>query len=158
MNIGQPVHEIQQYNDGHGIFLSPDGTKVATVYNSFQTANVRVMDIPEWDDVMLRGHTSAVYSVAFSPDNTRVVTGAGDNRVRIWDTASGECLQVLHGHVGMLLSVAFSPDGTRVVTGAGDNRVRIWDVASGECLQVLHGHSSDVYSVAFSPDLSLIHI
>ena len=34
----------------------------------------------------LQGHTSYVYSVAFSPDGAQIVSGSGDFTVRIWDT------------------------------------------------------------------------
>ncbi len=37
----------------------------------------------------LKGHTSPVYSVAFSPDGTRIVTGGGERNkpgeVKVWD-------------------------------------------------------------------------
>jgi WD40 repeat protein len=35
---------------------------------------------------VLRGHTSYVWSLAFSPDGTTLVSGSGDNTVRLWDT------------------------------------------------------------------------
>jgi len=37
----------------------------------------------------LTGHSKFVYVVAFSPDGKRVVSGSGDNLVKIWDTATG---------------------------------------------------------------------
>ena len=33
----------------------------------------------------LTGHTKAVFSVAISPDNTKIVSGSEDNTIRIWD-------------------------------------------------------------------------
>ena len=39
-----------------------------------------------------------VLSVAFSADGSRVVSGSGDNTVRVWDVASGEVVKQLDGH------------------------------------------------------------
>ena len=36
----------------------------------------------------------------FSPDGARIVSGADDNTVRVWDASSGAELLVLRGHEG----------------------------------------------------------
>ncbi|ERF68387.1 hypothetical protein EPUS_06803 [Endocarpon pusillum Z07020] len=100
----------------------------------------------------LEGHSSSVWSVAFSHDLTRLASGSQDNTVKIWDASSGECLQTLEGHSGSVNSVAFSHDSTRLASGSQDSTVKIWDASSGECLQTLEGHSGSVNSVAFSHD------
>ena len=65
----------------------------------------------------LKGHTTPVRSVAFSPDGTRLATSSADNEVKVWHAASGQELRTLQGP-----SVAFSPDGMQ--PGAGE---RGWD-------------------------------
>ena len=37
----------------------------------------------------LTGHTSTVFSVAFSRDGTRIVSGSFDRSVKIWDAETG---------------------------------------------------------------------
>src|SRR5262249_5332266 len=75
----------------------------------------------------LKGHTGFVYSAAFSPDGTRVVTAGSDGTAKVWDARTGAELLTLKGHTGFVMSAAFSPDGTRVVTAGSDGTARIYD-------------------------------
>ena len=76
---------------------------------------------------MLRGHSRAVNSAAFSPNGLRIVTASADNSARVWDVTTGRELGLLRGHDRFVNSAAFSPDGSRIVTAAADNTVRIWN-------------------------------
>jgi WD40 repeat protein len=38
----------------------------------------------------LQGHTDPVNSVAFSPDDSKIVSGSDDETVRLWDVGIGE--------------------------------------------------------------------
>ncbi|HLC07231.1 MAG TPA: hypothetical protein VJJ26_03520, partial [Candidatus Babeliales bacterium] len=97
---------------------------------------------------------SSVNSVAFSPDNKLLATGCNDNKARIFNGATQECIAVLK-HDDWVRSVAFSPDNKLLATGCGDKKVRIFNGATQECIAVLD-HGRYVYSVAFSPDSKLL--
>jgi serine/threonine protein kinase len=83
----------------------------------------------------LYGHTSAVGSVAFSPDGTRIVTGSEDQTAKVWDARTGTPQRELKGHTNGVTSVAFSPDGTRIVTSSDEGAAKVWDARTGQELK-----------------------
>jgi WD40 repeat protein len=104
------------------------------------------------EKIISLSHMGAIHRVTFSPDGNLVLSGAGDQTVRLWDVDTGRCLRVLEGHSYRVWSVAWSPDGCRAASGAADHTVRLWDVETGRCVRVLEGHSDGVLSVDWSPD------
>ncbi len=107
------------------------------------------------------GHNGFVYSVAFSPDGSQVVSGSGsqsDRMLILWDAATGQQIgDPWVGHTSFVYSVAFSPDGSQVVSGSWDSTLRLWDAATGQQIGVPWiGHESVIYTVAFSPDGSRV--
>lgn len=53
----------------------------------------------------MRRHEDGVWSVAFSPDGTRIVSGSSDKTLRLWDATSGQSIGApLRGHEDWVLS------------------------------------------------------
>ncbi len=105
-----------------------------------------------WSGATLTGHAASVTAVAATSDGRHVVSGSADCSVRVWDLATGRCVQVLSGHTSYVRAVAVAPDGRHVVSGGDDGSVRVWDLATGRCVHVLSGHTSWVRAVAVAPD------
>jgi small GTP-binding protein len=101
---------------------------------------------------VFEGHKKAVYSVAWSADDRRILSGSDDTTVRLWDVETGRCLRVFEGHTNCVQSVAWSADQGRALSGSDDNTVRVWDVETGSCLYVREGHKVGIRSVAWSAD------
>ena len=120
--------------------------------------NAFAQDIPS---TILKGHTSYVSSVSFSPDG-RTLASTSDETIRLWDVATRRVILNLTGHTDSVRSVAFSPDGSIIASGSGtwrgegDNTIRLWDTETGNHIRTLTGHTAPVRSVAFSPDGSTI--
>src|SRR5262249_5003974 len=62
------------------------------------------------------GHTAKVHKVLFDPKGGRVISVSQDKTIRIWDTRTGESIDVLRppigpGPQGELYAAALSPNG-----------------------------------------------
>jgi WD40 repeat protein len=121
-----------------------DGKRIASGGGG-QTA--RIWDTETGQELLtLKGHSSSVDAVAFSPDGHRIVTGSADSTIRVWDAeATGETV-TLDGQSPKICSVAFSPDGQRIVSGTDNEGNRMWDAATGRILLKIAGTLA-----AFSP-------
>jgi WD40 repeat protein len=110
-------------------------------------AACRVQMLPLRD---LFTHPAVVAAAAFSPDGSRLLTGAEDGHARLWDLATGEVVASLP-HKHPVWAVAFGPDGRTALTASG-KRAQLWNLAavppSGRSLK----HQGDIWAVAFSPD------
>ena len=66
-------------------------------------------------------------SLAFSPDNTVLVTGLRTSEIELWNLASGDKLTTLKGHTGQVETLVFSPDGKTLVSTGTDGTILVWD-------------------------------
>ena len=105
---------------------------------------------PSQEKEQLWQQSDSVWSVAFSPDGTQVLTGKFDGTAVLRDIKTRQTLQKWR-HNGTVFSAAFSPDGKKVLTGSLDSSAVLYDIKSGDKLHIWQ-HSDSVISVAFSPD------
>jgi hypothetical protein len=116
-----------------------------------QAARLRLADEERAvrEGLSLTGHTSAVWSCAFSRDGKRLAS-CGDEALKIWDLSAK---RVLFSIPGCTTSADFSPDGKRLATAHWDHRVRVWDTTTGQLVfPPLRGHAAPARQVLFSPD------
>ncbi|CUA68964.1 putative WD repeat-containing protein all2124 [Nostoc sp, PCC 7120] [Rhizoctonia solani] len=104
----------------------------------------------------LKGHTSQVTSLDFSPDDTRIVSGSWDQTISIWNTETGSnILGPLDGHSDWVRSVQYSPNGTHIASGSDDQTIRIWDALDGTTVLKIvlpEDLEGTVESIRYSPD------
>jgi WD40 repeat protein/serine/threonine protein kinase len=144
--------------DGSGGFasFSPDAQRIISADGN----DINVSDASSGKKLMtLSGHEDTIWSMSYSSDGTRIVSGGKDKTVRVWNAVTGTEIMTLRGHgeypefpsCSPVSSVAFSPDGKYIVSGSYDYTVKIWNARTGAEIMTMREHSHLVNDVVFSP-------
>ena len=86
----------------------------------------------------LSGHSRRVWSLAFSADGTRLVSGGGEwetnvtGEVRVWDTSSWKVVHEIAAHDDLVWAIAIAPDSKTFATGSRDHSLILWDIRTGK--------------------------
>jgi WD40 repeat protein/serine/threonine protein kinase len=133
VRTGEELHRFGGY--AGCVAFSPDGRWLASAKNLGRgpggTGEVVVWDIQTGKQLFnLKGHTTDVRSVSFSPDGRRLASGSGSpfggepGEVKLWDLQSGH--ELLNLKQTRVRRVNFNPSGHWLVVNAG-TRVSIYD-------------------------------
>ncbi|OWK47068.1 WD40 repeat domain-containing serine/threonine-protein kinase [Fimbriiglobus ruber] len=147
------------------VAFSPDGRRLLVGLavdrntNKPQPGFAQLWDPDKWEPAGPKlPHSAPVNAVAFNPAGTRIVTGADDGSVRLWDAATNRLIRSAVNELSLVRAVAFSPDGrTYAVAGntgkpyrPGEVRIRDAETATLICPPI--PHPGVLYAVAYSPD------
>ncbi|KWU42440.1 WD40 repeat-like protein, partial [Rhodotorula sp. JG-1b] len=89
---------------------------------------------------VFKGHggviSAMVFDIASAGDGgrqgrARLVTGADDCKIRVWDLRTREGVHVLDGHVSVVRGLDVTKDGKLLVSGGRDKVVNVWDLERG---------------------------
>ena len=139
------------------LIISQDEKTIACANISNEDNFIRIWQIDDLNssttnyqipNKILKGHNDNIWSIAFNPDGTKIVSGSSDRTVKIWNSQTGQCLKTLSGHNRPVLCVSFSPNGNTVASCGGHSIIKLWNVETGECFQTIQEKAS--YIIKFN--------
>jgi len=115
--------------------------------------SIRLWDLRDGGEIkVIEGGPSDAWSICFSPDGSKLATGANNGNVRIIDAQTAEEIEKIEAGGKFALSLAYSPDGELLAIGGMDGIIKIFATLNYELLNTIEGHAMPIRSIAFSPD------
>ncbi|GBF80115.1 WD40 repeat domain-containing protein [Aphanothece sacrum] len=103
----------------------------------------------------LRAQSSAILTVALSPNGQTLVTSGEDADIHFWSLPAIEGKVTFFDHYSYVLALAVTPDSKLVVSGALDG-LRVWTLNPPHFLFQLEGFGTPAYSLAMHPNGYLV--
>ncbi|MCA0454526.1 MAG: DUF4082 domain-containing protein [Chloroflexi bacterium] len=97
---------------------------------------------------------SAVRSVAWSPDGTKIADSGIFGQVTFRNAANGQFIAYSEPTRELVNWIAWSNDSTRLASASWDGTVRVWNAANGALIDTIQPNNGRVFSVDWSPDNS----
>ncbi|KAF8670993.1 hypothetical protein HU200_050269 [Digitaria exilis] len=101
----------------------------------------------------LKGHTRTIRTI--SSDRGKIVSGADDQSVIVWDKQNFKLLLELKGHEAPVSSVRML-SGERVLTASHDGTVKMWDVRTDTCVATVGRCKSAVLCMEYDDSTGIL--
>ena len=137
---------------------SPNSDRIATNTMTSTQATIGLWDIRtnQQTEIPIRG-ASGIWDLKWSPDGRRLASCSRDDKIRIWDTSSGNSDCTLTELNNTIDHVSWHIDGV-LLAAAGIQGIRIWDTRSEQVVHQIPGTESgrtgdqECLHIAWSPD------
>lgn len=127
-------------------------SKEATLVAIAVPPEVRIYSVTTGTLISTLAHPGrSVYSLQFSPDSTKLLSGNAEGDIIVSEVPTGQIVRSLNSGNSFYRAV-FSPDGQKIASADQDGKIRIWDVASWTIEKTLIGHEGAVRLLCFSPN------
>jgi RNA polymerase sigma factor (sigma-70 family) len=116
------------FSPRHNLLAVMDGPRrLSNERNPFH--HVQLWDIASGKKVGEFGRSADGHFLgAFSTDGRILATSGEDNRIRLWEVATGAERLILEGHTGTLENLLFAERGRKLISSSDDTTALVWDV------------------------------
>lgn len=104
----------------------------------------------------LKGHESAIVSIAFAPNSREAISGSTDGTAVLWEVETGSIAHTFSSLGGNVQAVAYSPNGRTICFGTSTGKTLLYDAIDYKEITSLVGSARAINSVAFSSNGKIV--
>jgi WD40 repeat protein/serine/threonine protein kinase len=135
LDSGRKVAEYSLNDYGYTVEYSSSGRWLAYA-GRFNEITLRNVDRDRVEHQL--NCPSHVYCLVFGPDDSFLVSGHADAKIRVWDLATGHMTAELGGHERVVQDLSLHPDGRTLVSSSADGTLRLWNLKLNRAIGVVH--------------------
>ena len=157
LGTGKLLNTLERIVRSDGTFAITSDNRIVSGYGN----TIKVWDLETGELLkttsITKNHNGNVYSVAISPDNTKIISRSFDKTIKVWDLETCRLLKTIYPgehYTFNIQSVAISPDNTKIVSYLA-SVIKVWDMNTGKCLSEFESHKF-VESIAITPDNMIV--
>ena len=121
VNTGEAVKTIS----GHAVSFSHG---LETFVNIDMDGKIQFWNMDADEPYKIITPETKARNLSYSPNGLTFASIHRDDKIRIWDTRTGELRQTFGGHIQDVWLMSYSPDGRTLATAGWDSTILLWDV------------------------------
>ena len=151
---------LGQIRTGHkevyAVIYSPDASQIAT--GGFNRDAVKIWDAKTGRLLSTIAHNTPVWSLAWTSDQRRLLSGSGGGLIRIFNTATLICHEItrLVGHKGGISTISLFRSDRFLVSASWDKTARLWNLDTNRPVGPPLQHGDNLNRAAISTDGKLL--
>lgn len=131
------LYELPSCTEIQTLTISQDSVDHVTINETgewllFGATELGQLLVWEWQSesyiLKQQSHYDGMNAIAYSPDGTKIITGADDGKIKIWDARSGFAIVTFSQHMAAVTALKFSQRGNVLFSASLDGSVRAWDL------------------------------
>jgi WD40 repeat protein len=138
----------------HAITYAPDGTVIATGGENKHA--VKIWHAKTGELLSTVAHDHAVWSLTWTSDTKKLISGSYEGPVRIFDATTWEEIAVLDGHTFIVTTITLCQSDRLFASASWDRTARLWNLDTNASVGPPLTHGRDVICGAFSADGKLL--
>ncbi|KAG2338281.1 WD40 repeat-like protein [Suillus weaverae] len=153
--IVQGLNPIQTGHESvYVVSYSPKATMIAT--GGYNEDAIKIWDAKMGKLFSTIKHEYAVWSLAWTADENKLISGSGNGLLRIFDTTTSLQIAVLDGHKQVVEAITLFRNDRLLASTSWDKTARLWNLDTNLPIGLPLKHENDVEHAAFSADGTML--